>query len=118
MNNTNDITATLVAVKDAELQLLSLSDAAICEVLSDIADAAEQNMTFLLEANREDLNRMDPDNPKYDRLKLTPERIAGIANGIRKVANLPSPLHKVLRVAQRTQDRTRECALRCDWHHL
>ena len=97
MNETNDITATLVAVKNAGLQLLALSDATIAQVLSDIADAAEQNIPFLLEANREDLNRMSPDNPKYDRLKLTPERIAGIAQGIRKVANLPSPLHKVLR---------------------
>ena len=77
MNETNDITATLVAVKNAGLQLLALSDATIAQVLSDIADAAEQNIPFLLEANREDLNRMSHDNPKYDRLKLTPERIAG-----------------------------------------
>ena len=50
MNETNDITATLVAVKNAGLQSLALSDAPIAQVLSDIADAAEQTIPFLLEA--------------------------------------------------------------------
>ncbi len=35
---------------------------------------------------------MDSADPRYDRLKLTPERIADIAEGIRSVAALPSPL--------------------------
>lgn len=39
---------------------------------------------------------MDVANPKYDRLKLTFERIKGIATDIRNVAKLPSPLGKIL----------------------
>lgn len=93
----NDIMATLGLVKGASRQLLSLSDAVIAEVLRDVAMTAEKQTDLLLEANRKDLERMDPANPKYDRLKLTPERIRGIAEGIRQVANLPSPLHRVLR---------------------
>ena len=93
----NDIMTTLGQVKEASRQLLSLSDAAVSHVLRQLADAAEQQTDGLLEANRQDLERMEPSNPKYDRLKLTAERIHGIAEGIRQVANLPSPLRKVLR---------------------
>ena len=39
---------------------------------------------------------MSPDNPKYDRLKLTPERIDSIASDMENVAGLPSPLGHVL----------------------
>jgi gamma-glutamyl phosphate reductase len=42
------------------------------------------------------LSRMDPANPKYDRLKLTEERLAGIAGDMKNVASLPSPLGKLL----------------------
>lgn len=37
---------------------------------------------------------MDENDPKYDRLKLTKERITAIANDIRNVAKLSSPLGK------------------------
>lgn len=92
-----DIARNLGLVKEASWQLLGLSDAVVSKVLCDIADAAEDHIGLLLEANRQDLDRMDPANPKYDRLKLTAGRIHAIADGIRQVANLPSPLHKVLR---------------------
>ncbi len=39
---------------------------------------------------------MDESDPKYDRLKLTTERIHGIAEGIRSVTRLPSPVGRVL----------------------
>lgn len=39
---------------------------------------------------------MDPANPKYDRLKLTEERLQGIAADMENVSTLPSPLNKVL----------------------
>ena len=44
----------------------------------------------------QDLARMDESDPKYDRLKLTTERIHGIAEGIRSVTRLPSPVGRVL----------------------
>ena len=40
---------------------------------------------------------MDEKNPMYDRLKLTRERIEGIAADTRNVATLPSPLGRVLK---------------------
>jgi len=45
----------------------------------------------LLEANARDLEAMAPDSPLRDRLRLTPERIAAIADDMEDVAHLPSP---------------------------
>ena len=50
----------------------------------------------ILKANIEDLGRMDVANPKYDRLKLTKERLEAIAADMRNVAALPSPLGRIL----------------------
>ena len=55
------------------------------------ADALVAATDSILAANLLDLSRMDPDNPKYDRLRLSPDRIAGIAADMRNVAALPSP---------------------------
>ena len=68
----------------------------INEVLNRIADAAVDHCGFILQENQLDLQRMDISDPKYDRLKLTEERIKAIAADIRNVALLPSPLGKVL----------------------
>ncbi|MGV3587539.1 MAG: glutamate-5-semialdehyde dehydrogenase [Adhaeribacter sp.] len=65
-------------------------------VLQDLADAAVAQTSFLLSENEKDLARMDPTDPKYDRLKLTANRLADIANDIRNVAGLTSPLSKIL----------------------
>ena len=64
------------------------SDAALLAV----ADALEARQGELLDANAADLERMGSDDARYDRLLLTPARIADIAEGIRNVAALPSPL--------------------------
>lgn len=93
----NEINETLGQVKEASRQLLALSDSDISQVITAIADAAEAQTDHLLSENQKDLDRMDPANPKYDRLKLTAERLCGIAAGLRQVAALPSLLHKVLR---------------------
>ena len=66
-------------------------------MLNSVADEAVARQEYILAENANDLARMDSDNPKYDRLKLTADRIAGIAADMRNVAKLPSPLGKVLR---------------------
>lgn len=73
-----------------------LSDSKINKILNDLADLAEQNSAQILDANAIDLARMEPTNPKFDRLKLTSQRIADIANDIRNVAKLPPPLGQIL----------------------
>lgn len=80
----------------ASRQLVTLDDGAINRILLDTADALMSRQVEVLTANAEDLQRMDPANPKYDRLKLTEERLAGIAGDMKNVASLPSPLGKQL----------------------
>lgn len=92
-----DLNTTFASVQAASRQLLTIDDQKINEVLRAVADAAIENTDFILAENRKDLERMDPANPKYDRLKLTAERLQGIASDTRNVALLPSPLGRVLK---------------------
>ena len=86
---TNDL---IQRAKKATSALAVLSDTAINALLIDTAAALRTHHAAILEANRLDLERMDPANPKYDRLQLTEERIHGIASDMEHVATLPSPL--------------------------
>ena len=83
-------------IKLASRHLASLSMEAINTLLVDMANAVERGTDAILAANAHDLERMDPADPKYDRLRLTAERISGIAADCRNVASLPSPLGCVL----------------------
>ena len=84
------------SVRTASRSLAFLNDKQIHDILIDVADAAESNAAAILVENQKDLDRMDPKDPKYDRLKLTEQRIAGIASDMRSVAVLPSPLGRIL----------------------
>ena len=81
---------------EATVSLQMVSDSQVSEVLRDVAAGLRAATGDILVANARDLARMNTDNPKYDRLKLTPERIDGIASDMENVAGLPSPLGKVL----------------------
>ena len=80
----------------AAAQVALLPDVSRADALRAVADAIEAQQGPLLAANAEDLARMDPQNPLCDRLRLTPERLAGIASDMRQVAELPSPLGRTL----------------------
>ena len=86
----------LEKAREASRLVNLLSAEKINQVLCRIADAAVENTDKILKANAEDLARMDKNDPKYDRLLLTRERIAAISEDMRKVAGLQSPLGKVL----------------------
>ena len=98
----------LKRAKEASGALTTLSDRMISKVLLQVADAIDANTRYILNANKEDLFRMDQNDPKYDRLMLTAERIAGITADMRAVASLPSPLGKTL------ESRTRPNGMQID----
>lgn len=85
------------AVKEAARDLLALDDETRSNLLRAIADATLEQTEHILQANRRDLERMEPTNPKYDRLMLTAERLQAIADDTRRVAGLPSPLGRILK---------------------
>ena len=84
-------------VKSASSGLLKLSEEHVNALLLAVADAAVEKQAAILAANEEDLARLSPADPRYDRLRLTPARIEAIAADMRKVATLPSPLGRVLK---------------------
>ena len=83
-------------VKQAARKALRLPIGTIDQVLRSLADEAERETEYILQENQRDLNRMDAQDPEYDRLQLTADRIQGIATDLRQVAELPSPLGKTL----------------------
>jgi len=90
---------TLVLKASRKLNLVSVEK--INKVLSDVAEAAIADTAFILQENAKDLSRMDPADPKYDRLMLTADRIKGIAADIMNVVSLPSPLGRILSETER-----------------
>ena len=83
---------TFERVKRASKSLALLSDAQRTVILNAVTNAIINNKVKILQANEQDLAKMSKDNPLYDRLQLTPERLEGIADDMRNVATLPSPL--------------------------
>ena len=98
---TTNLNETFAAVQVASRELALLNDDVINQILNAVADAAIAETPFILAENKKDLARMDKNDPKYDRLKLTKERLKGIAADTRNVATLPSPLGKVLKESVR-----------------
>ena len=92
-------------VKTASRALALVEDAQRNLLLEHLADAILANQQMLLDANKRDLEQMESQDPLYDRLLLTPDRLQGIASDMRHVASLPSPLGIV------TKERTLENGL-------
>ncbi len=83
-------------VKKGARKLTGISNDQVNFVLHNLAALAVENAPFLLAENERDLLKMDSEDPMYDRLLLTEERIASIAGELVSVSALPSPLHHVL----------------------
>ncbi|MGP0586091.1 glutamate-5-semialdehyde dehydrogenase [Paenibacillus timonensis] len=74
------------------------------EALLAAAEALVRGTDAILAANEEDLQRgrdNGTSSSMLDRLALTPERIEGIAEGLRQIAELPDPVGDVLETLDR-----------------
>ena len=97
-----DYQSLFAKVKDASTGIGLLSEEKRNNVILRLADILEENISYLLEANEKDLQKMDREDPRYDRLQLTETRIHAIASDLRKVAALPSPIGE--EIERRTLD--------------
>ena len=86
---------TFERVRAASKSLTALTDQQRNEILQAVANAIIDFKDRILVANAQDLAKMDPKNPLYDRLQLTEKRLKDIASDMRNVASLPSPLGHV-----------------------
>ena len=81
--------------KSAALKLAGLSTEQKNSALLAMADALEKNQTEILAVNKKDIESAQEKGTRknfIDRLTLTPERIAAMAEGLRQTAKLPDPV--------------------------
>ncbi len=86
--------------RTAALALSSATRATKDAALLAMADALAKAETAILEANERDVARAEANGTStalIDRLRLTPDRIAGMVEGLRELAALPDPVGDVVR---------------------
>jgi len=91
-----NLKSTFKNVAHASRKLALADESIVNQLLKDLADVAVANTDIILRENRKDLARMSGTDPKYDRLKLTAQRIKDIARDLENVSQLPSPLGRIL----------------------
>lgn len=80
------------ASRQASKALADKTDAQLSQVLVRLSGLVRANIDYLIRENSRDLERMDKDNPLYDRLQLTAPRLEAIADDLVSVSKLPSPV--------------------------
>ncbi|WP_239018726.1 glutamate-5-semialdehyde dehydrogenase [Sphingobacterium corticibacterium] len=81
----------LKAAHEATIAVKRLTDNAKQQLLQDIAGSLEQRVEDIIRENKKDLERMDKEDPRYDRLLLDSHRILALSASLIDVANLPDP---------------------------
>lgn len=84
-------------VKNAARALATLKTEKINRVLKNLATETIKQTKQIIKANKKDLAKMNPADPKYDRLLLNQTRIKSISADLENVAKLPSPLNRILK---------------------
>lgn len=93
------VKAKAEAAHKAACALGVVSAAVKNKALLAMADALLSKTDFIIEANDRDMQAARENGMKesmQDRLRLTPERIEGMAEGLRQVAALPDPVGNVI----------------------
>ena len=91
----------LKAARAARPALMGASTDTKNAALLSMADSLWARRGEILAANAQDLEAAHTGAVLLDRLALTEERIAGMAEGVRQVAALPDPVGRVLRTVER-----------------
>ncbi|RZV46582.1 MAG: gamma-glutamyl-phosphate reductase, partial [Sphingomonadaceae bacterium] len=89
--------------RDAARGLLSASTDAKNKALREAAKALRNATAELLEANAQDVKSVEGKKPEsfIDRLRLTEDRIEGMAGALEEIAELPDPVGRELATFER-----------------
>lgn len=95
----SEVREKALAAKQAAVTMNRLSTEAKNKALLHMADTLIEQQTKIMEANQKDLDygrEQGTTESLLDRLALNSERIAGIAEGLRQIVELPDPIGDVL----------------------
>jgi glutamate-5-semialdehyde dehydrogenase len=98
-SSTTSATSThdqLVRARHACSQLAQFSSEQKNSILLAMAHELDRNVNDILAANRADLEACGLSGAMLDRLSLNPERVSGMAEGIREIVQLPDPVYERL----------------------
>ena len=73
-----------------------MEDSVIKNTLLALAALLEEKSGEILTANKEDLAKIEENDPIYDRVLLTEERISDIAESVREIAEYDSPIGEII----------------------
>ncbi|MBR6646407.1 MAG: glutamate-5-semialdehyde dehydrogenase [Clostridia bacterium] len=93
-----------ILAKAASREMMNIKAETTSKALLAIADSLIENTDKILEENEKDINAFIEKGGKstmVDRLRLTKERIADMADGVRKVEMLSSPVGEVINMTLR-----------------
>jgi len=96
----DDVRALAARAREASLDLALATRATKDAALHAMADALLAMAPEILAANADDVARAETNGTQpnvVDRLRLTDDRLAGMAQGLRDVAGLPDPVGEVVR---------------------
>src|SRR3954453_11846336 len=96
---TRSVAEICADAKQASRLLARLDSATRDAALESMAAALEARLDDILEANALDVKAGDEaeiGSALLDRLRLTPERVAGVVRGVREIASLQDPIGEVL----------------------
>lgn len=100
MSIERDVKAAAERAREASHALALATRADKDRALLAMAAALGEHESAILEANATDVARAEAAGTEpniIDRLRLTPDRVAGMAQGLRDVAGLPDPVGEVVR---------------------
>lgn len=86
----------LKSTQKASREIRALSDKSKKELLYALAELLQKESINIVEENVKDVNRLDPKNPKRDRLVLDHARIRDLITSLQQIANLPDPSQQSL----------------------
>ncbi|MEO6915437.1 MAG: glutamate-5-semialdehyde dehydrogenase [Chitinophagaceae bacterium] len=88
--------STFASAKEASRKLGRISAGKISFVLHELAAEIVSQAEYIIRENAIDLEKMAVGDYRYDRLLLNEERIKGMASEVKRVADLPVPVGKIL----------------------
>lgn len=100
MSTSHEVVAVAERAREASHGLALATRAEKDRALQAMADALLERSTEVLAGNAEDVERAEASGTPaniIDRLRLTPERLEAMAQGLRDVAALPDPVGEVVR---------------------